>query len=158
MAWIKWDTTSWVSLDTKIAISKDQGGEQNTQFFHLSTLAKRLKNWVSQLRNDYGQWIDPEEWKHMAIDFYVNLYESETYSVPNASTWHFPTVSRLDSSWLNRAVSDGEIRKSIFEMNNRKALEPDGFSPSFFHKYWEIFGGSVVDFVQTAFRMGKVLT
>lgn len=85
-----------------------------------------------------GQWVEePEFLKQMARDFYRTLYEVESCPVLNVSGWRFPSLNHSDSSWLNRGVSNDEIRKVVFGMNGGKALGREGFSPVSFRIIWK---------------------
>lgn len=134
-----------------------QQGERNTRFFHLSTLNRRRKNMILQLKCLDGTWCtDPMTLKAMASVFYIDLYTVTPCQPSDSAAWSFPSISHYDRSWLNLRVTEDEVKRALFQMGPDKAPGPDGFPPSFFQRYWDIVGASVVDFVHTAFLNSAV--
>ena len=53
-------------------------GEQNTSYFHLSTIVRRSKNRITSIQNAYGEWVhDTGEVKRIFMDYFHKLYQFE---------------------------------------------------------------------------------
>lgn len=87
--------------------------------------------------------------------YYVNLYTSEPITTCTPETWEFPSLNHQDKRWPNREVNALEIKQSLAQMDGKKAPGIDGLSAGFFHKQWDTVGPSVINFIQTAFRVGS---
>lgn len=74
----------------------------------------------------------------------------------DSRAWSFPLISHANRPWLNRLVSDGEVKAALFQMEPDKASGPNSFPPGFFQKQWPIVGNSIIEFVQSAFRTGRI--
>ena len=58
---------------------------------------------------------------------------------------------------LNRRITQEEIKKAIFSINDSKAPGPDGFTSLFFKKAWSIVGSDVTEAVESFFNSGCML-
>lgn len=94
----------------------------------------------------------------IATSFYTKLYTAEQSVSCQSEKWQFPQLDRADKSWLNRGVSDAEVRMAMFQMGEDKAPGPDGFPPGFYQRYWAIVGESVTAFVRHVFFCGTAST
>lgn len=116
----------------KSRISWLKGGEQNTKFFHTSTMIRRRQSRILCLKDAHGDWQeDAVVLQEMASQFYQNLYTAEPTPVLQTSRWNFPPLERADTSWMNRCVSDTEVRRALFQMGADKTPGLDGFPPRF---------------------------
>lgn len=132
-------------------------GEQNTRFFHLSTLAHRRHSRVHGLKDSTGQWQTEESTlQQMARDFYLQLYSKEDCRPCLPTDWSFPELDSRDVLALNCEVSATEIEAAVFQMGRYKAPGPDGLPPSFFQHFWPIVGPSVTDTLGKAFVTGDL--
>ena len=55
-----------------------------------------------------------------------------------------------------RMFREEEIRVALNQMHPTKALGPDGMSPIFFQKYWDVVGQSVVSCVSQILNTGVI--
>lgn len=140
----------------KSLISWLQAGEQNTRFFHTSTLLRRRRNRICRLKDPSRVWCDESpQLQAMATRFYEQLYTSEPTSSPSPVPLRFPTLSHSDRQWLNRLVSELEIQSALFQMGSHKAPGPDGFSVLFFQKYWPVVKPQVLSLLGGVFSTGQ---
>ncbi|XP_075653884.1 uncharacterized protein LOC142624237 [Castanea sativa] len=107
-------------------------GDSNTSFYHTSTITRRIRNKIVNLRDGNGDWIgnDTDVAKHVR-DGFIAFYTTEP-------------------------ISDQEIKNSIWSMKLFKALEPNGLQAGFFHRFWLLVSSSVIKAVQGVFHSGKV--
>lgn len=57
---------------------------------------------------------------------------------------------------MNREVTSEEIKRAIFQMGPDKVSSPDVCPLSFFQRFWDVVGESVIQFVKEAFRRGTI--
>lgn len=93
--------------------------------------------------------------EHMVTEFYESLYRRDHNVVPYPNSWRFPTLNHNDLRWLNRGVSNLEVKNALFQMDGQKTLGPDGVSACFLQKYWGIVEKSLVSFIQRAFMVAS---
>ena len=58
---------------------------------------------------------------------------------------------------LIRPIYETEIKEAVFSMHPNKAPGPDGMSPFFFQRFWNIIKNDVIRAVLSFFRPGKIL-
>lgn len=114
-------------------------GDKNSNFFHNSVKAARVKKSVDKLKNSEGVEVFSEAAKgDVAITFFTDLFRSSN-PVP-FSNWFREMQPRVTSQLneaLTRSVSNEEIREAVFSINPSKAPGPDGMTGLFFQKFWK---------------------
>ena len=65
-------------------------------------------------------------------------------------------VSREDNCNLNRSVTEKEVSEVLKEMQNGKALGPDGLNVDFFKSCWNIVKRDIVEMVEDS-RQNKTI-
>lgn len=132
-------------------------GERNTKYFHACVSSRRRRNRIEQLKDSSGAWCtDGPVLKQLANDFYQTLYQRDCSVTPCPHNWSFSSLGHSSLWWLNRGVTDYEIKMATFQLGASKAPEPDGLPAGFFQKYWATVGVSITSFVQEVFRSGQV--
>lgn len=53
-------------------------------------------------------------------------------------------------------MSDMEVHKALWSLGEDKVPEPDGFPLLFFHYYWYIIGGEVLEVMQAIFHSNGI--
>lgn len=94
--------------------------------------------------------------KEMVGAFYKDFYKAEVCDKGYLDDWHFFALSHSDKSWMNREVTSEEIKRAIFQMGPDKVSSPDVCPLSFFQRFWDVVGESVIQFVKEAFRRGTI--
>lgn len=136
-------------------------GDRNTKFFHKTTLSRRRRNKIIQLRRDNGDWVEGDRAiKTELHSFYSNLFSSDRQqggsnqlfanslaSVPNQ-------VSTDMKNLLTRMATGDEVRKACFQMGGSRAPGPDGFSCIFFQKSWNTAGPDMITSVNAFLSTG----
>lgn len=131
--------------------------ERNTRYFHASVVTRRCWNQIVQLKDNKGKWCtDEAQLKQMAYEFYKTLYSKGENRCRRLEKWQFPKLLRASLRWLNREISDQEIKIVVFYLGPHKAPGPDGLLASFFQKYWAWVGEDVIHFVKGIFHTGVV--
>lgn len=68
-------------------------------------------------------------------------------------------VGRMVSGAMNsrRVLSREEAKQDVFQMDSIKAPSPDGFTPVFFQRYWEIVGSDITAAVESFMHSRRLL-
>ena len=79
-------------------------GDRNTRYFHLSTIIRRRRNFISEIKLDDGSWINSrEEIQNYFIDNFKALYQTSFPSIPDdLSNLIKPCVSDQENESLCR--------------------------------------------------------
>ncbi len=117
-------------------------GDQNTKFFHLSTLKHRANNRIFGLKKDQGVLTKEEDISLEAASFFSSLL-----------SWD-PCISKVDqddivscirqilqlhhNNLLQAIPFDFEVREALFSLPTDKSPGPNGFPTFFFQTYWLI--------------------
>lgn len=133
-------------------------GDKNTKYFHAACNKRQRVNHISKLKNDSGQWVDWQGGlKALIQSFYTDLftvapveYEQVIDCVPHS-------ISQEQNLKLNKEVSKEEVRVALFQMHPDKASGPDGMTPAFFQRHWNIVGEDIYNLTKQFFSTGNVL-
>ncbi|XP_012472495.1 uncharacterized protein LOC105789674 [Gossypium raimondii] len=101
-------------------------------------------------------WFDDEERiMNCFTSFYEDLFKSE------GVMWNDELLGVIPSGVtceMNRAlvaeISEKAVTEAVFQTGSYKAPGPDGFGGIFYHKFWDIIKGDVVEMVWGFFREG----
>lgn len=131
-------------------------GDNNSNFFHNSLKAARVRKYVDKLMNSEGVDVYSEAAKgEVAVAFFTDLFKS---SNPAPFTTWFqdmePRVTAHMNDTLISPVLASEIKEAVFSINPTKAPGPDGMSGLFFQKFWTVIGDQVTREVQLFFEEG----
>ncbi|GKA12795.1 RNA-directed DNA polymerase, eukaryota, reverse transcriptase zinc-binding domain protein [Tanacetum coccineum] len=64
----------------------------------------------------------------------------------------------VDAEYMVREVSNAEIKKAMFMIDDNKAPGPDGYTSHFFKKAWNVVGNAVCKVVREFFDTGRILS
>ncbi|GAU35861.1 hypothetical protein TSUD_63510 [Trifolium subterraneum] len=101
--WFQQARSKWITL-----------GDNNTRYFHQSTLVRRCHNKIMALQDANDQWIyDEDDLKQHVLDFYHQLYSTSGQVYPNfISITTFPNISDVDMNYLGSTVTSHECISS----------------------------------------------
>ncbi|XP_024178720.1 uncharacterized protein LOC112184715 [Rosa chinensis] len=135
-------------------------GDRNTSFFHRRASNRRCRNRVKGLRNGQGQWTSqPIEVSDILINYYETIFRSETVDSIALETIldsMQPKVTEEMNRDLVASYTDSEIKKALFQMHPSKSPGPDGMSPCFFQKFWNVVGHDVCMAVRDILLTGRI--
>ncbi|XP_062014370.1 uncharacterized protein LOC133730878 [Rosa rugosa] len=122
-------------------------GDKNSAFFHRKASNRRSRNCIKGLLDDSGIWqVEPDVVKRMLLEYYQQIFASEGIDDHALSNIFRATPMKV-LPHMNRDLllpyTDKEIRVALFQMHSSKSPEPDGMSPFFYQKHWNIVGMDV---------------
>ncbi|CAL1384015.1 unnamed protein product [Linum trigynum] len=129
-------------------------GDQNTKFFHTSTVQRNHRNKIITLKDDLNNVINkPEEISDHVTDYYKSLFTCSSQA-PDPSILHdFPKLVTEDMNQkLCSLPSTEEIKAAVFDLGPRKSPGPDGFAGLFFRRFWGKIGEEFCKEVQDFFN------
>ncbi|XP_060965512.1 uncharacterized protein LOC133034440 [Cannabis sativa] len=132
-------------------------GDQNSKYFHRAASNRKSFNKISKLKDTSGTWKD---WDNGLADVVVE-YFSSLFSASNLSSDMVvqsiqSRVSTRINEDLNQPILAEEVRKAVFSMHPDKSPGPDGMTPAFYQKCWDIIQIDVVNVVQDFFTTGEL--
>lgn len=140
--WFQQAKSKWVTM-----------GDQNTRFFHQSTLKRRRQNRIVALQDDNKQWIyDEDLLQNHIIHYFSTLLSSTLQSIEHFNTVStYPGIKDTNKIFLAGEVTLEETRRALFTIGNYKSPGSNGFHPIFFKSQWEIVGPSIFKLVRDCF-------
>ena len=111
-------------------------GDQNTSFFHVSTLARRKRNMINAVKNEVGDWITEERevmnhFREGFMKLYTTSQVMNNWNIVKWTSWQVRLTEEEKSS-LDMPVSDDEITTALWSLKAYKAPGPDGLHAGFF--------------------------
>ena len=105
-------------------------------------------------------WYDkPEDIEKEVFDYFTNIFSTASPSSFEAS---LESINLRITTDMNKSLlkdfSEVEVRKALQQMHPTKAPDPDGMSPIFYQKYWEVVGDSVIKCVLQSLNSGCLLS
>lgn len=134
-----------------------QAGNKNTKYFHATCSKRKRNNHIQRLKNENGTWVDWQSGLPEIIKNYFQLlfttgqtHTEEVLSCINKS------ISDQQNIELLGPVTEEEVKLAIFNMHPDKAPGPDGMTPAFFQKNWQVIGKDVVQVIRHFFENGAI--
>lgn len=101
----------------------------------MHVLLQDIGNIVVQLKDKDGSWCsDNDKLKTLALDFFQHLYTKDPSVVCNSKEWNFSKLNWNSIWWMNREVTEYEIKLDTFQMGANKVVGRDGSPANFFQK------------------------
>ncbi|GJV55852.1 RNA-directed DNA polymerase, eukaryota, reverse transcriptase zinc-binding domain protein [Tanacetum coccineum] len=144
-------------LQQKAKIQWLKKGYKNTDFFHNMIKAKRNKSRVESIKDEYRKVY---EGRNVAEQFVLHFKKFLGEYMPVTNIEEDLFINKINNEYVVKMtgeVTNDEIKSAIFYSDSNKASGPDGFSPEFFKKAWEVIGNDVCLAVKDLFRSGKIL-
>lgn len=129
MYWKQRSRVNWLHL-----------GDQNTRFFHQTTLQRRQYNKILRLQDDSGNWLETElDISNNVLNYFQHLYTTSGPQLwPEVLDFVDHIVTPEMNLSLQRPISLQEVKSAVFDLGATKAPGPDGFSGTFYQAHWEI--------------------
>ena len=154
--WLEREELKWRQKSRELWLKE---GDRNSKFFHLSTVIRRRRNFIAEIKLQNNQWIQARaDIEKYFTDHFVELFQSTMPVIPDKlEDFFILIISTEDNITIVGVLDYKEVKDVIWSMHLFKAPGPDGFSGLFFKHYWDIVGDQVVTAVQSFFREGWML-
>ncbi|XP_052878623.1 uncharacterized protein LOC128285253 [Gossypium arboreum] len=127
--------------------------DRNTKFFHGRTLYRWKINRIDALRKANGEWLfEPNEIQAEETNFFQKLCGEEPDEKSVLPPNYFSCLDQVDIDFLEKDVSNEEIKTTLFDLAPLKAPGSDGYHAYFFQNQWGNIGDSVSKWVKSIFR------
>jgi len=132
-------------------------GDQNTKFFHATTIQRRQRNKISMLRLEENVWSrEPQIIKQHITSYYKDLYSSVGTRYYQPILEQCPlVVSQEMNGMLISPITKEEVQQAVFQMGASKAPGPDGLSGLFYQSQWHLIQEDIFQMVDSFFRDGS---
>lgn len=114
-------------------------GDDNTKFFHTTTVHRRHKNRILGLIDIIGNWsLDQEVITSTIINHFKDAYSTElAFSVKELIPRDLNFLTHEDQLILIRPLSTSKIQRAIKSFKPLKAPGPNDLHPLFFQQFWD---------------------
>ncbi|GKF53618.1 hypothetical protein Tco_0160528, partial [Tanacetum coccineum] len=143
-------------LVQKAMVKWDIEGDENSKYFHGVMNKKRHQMSIRGIL-DNGEWVtDPYKVKQEFFQHFANRFSSSlNRGLSFLNEELFPvSLNQSQQELLEVEVTDGEIKKAVWDYGRNKSSGPDGVSFEFVRKYWDVIGVDVCRAVKCFFRSG----
>lgn len=136
-------------------------GDQNTKYFHMTTLKHRMANRISRLKMEERFTENDESINREAVEFFSNLLQGDPNLDLEKKNFFLDCIPFCifedQNNSLTSIPSSDEISKDVFSFDIDKSPGPDGFPFFFFQQYWKIIGTDVCNGVKEFFGSRNIL-
>ena len=118
-------------------------GDANTRYFHLRVNHRRRKNFIHRLKHN-GGWVTEHKLKENIIHCHFKNITKKGPARKTDINWDILPIPDCDLHELDEAISEEEVKASVFSMPSDKAPSPDGFTVAFLKSCWTIIKVAVM--------------
>uniref|UniRef100_A0A803QJ68 Reverse transcriptase domain-containing protein n=1 Tax=Cannabis sativa TaxID=3483 RepID=A0A803QJ68_CANSA len=134
-----------------------RSGDTNSKYFHSLASSRKRQNHIQRLQRDDGVWVDWETGLGgVMLDYFNKLFEASDVDISCVLDEVQPSITNSQNAILLDMVEEEEVRVALFQMHPDKSPGPDGMSPGFYQKYWDIVGRDVVRLVRDFMNTGML--
>ncbi|XP_062020952.1 uncharacterized protein LOC133737412 [Rosa rugosa] len=135
-------------------------GDRNSAFFHRRACNRKSRNSIRGLTDEQGQWqSEPAEIQRLLLTYFKTVFSSEGCDARAVQTVLDATPTKLTRSMnesLVQPYTDDEIKAALFQMHPSKSPGPNGMSPFFFQKYWNVVSMDVCNAIRNFLEKGEL--
>ncbi|KAL8118945.1 hypothetical protein AgCh_016437 [Apium graveolens] len=130
-------------------------GDRNNKFFHASMKNRRAFNHIKSLKNSEGQEV---QWNNgleeVITGYFSSLFQAFNMEWAEIVQCIDRKITTAQNDMLLSPVSDVEVKQALFHMHPEKSPGPDGMTPGFYQKIWNILSADVIKVVRQFFDTG----
>lgn len=133
-------------------------GDKNSKFFHLSIVIRRRSNSIDAIKLEDRSSIHDQKLirEHIRANF-INLFREEQTCFPeHLEHLVLPCITEEENELLKQIPSPNDIKFTLFQMHDLKALGPDDFPALLYKKMWSTIGNDIVKVVTSFFLRGSM--
>nr|GFB89982.1 RNA-directed DNA polymerase, eukaryota [Tanacetum cinerariifolium] len=137
-------------------------GDENSKYYHGVLNKKRGRLAIRGVLVD-GIWMEsPSLVKNEFFDHFKNRFEQPLQNRIQLERDFLNRITTDKNEDLEREVFKEEIKKAVWHCGIDKAPGPDGFTFSFYRRYWnlvesDVIDSDVVDAIKWFFQQGTIL-
>jgi len=146
------------SQKLKCNLFKDS--DRGTSFFHALMNQKHKKNFIPAIhRNDGSLTTSVSEVGDVFVSFFKQLLGTSRTTSPFDESFvrYGPCIDSTLHASLLANVSNDDIKKALFSIDDTKSSGPDGYSALFFKNSWDVVGQDLYAAVRDFFQSGQLL-
>ncbi|XP_071692649.1 uncharacterized protein [Rutidosis leptorrhynchoides] len=134
-------------------------GDQNSKFFHKPVKGRNNRNRITSVTDMKGNMYMDNNVADQFVLHFKNVLGCSSITEPIISpeTLFTKKISFEDAHHMVRFITDEEIKAALFDIDDDKALGPDGYSSKFFKTAWVTVGPEVCKAIRGVFQNGKML-
>ncbi|GKC40801.1 hypothetical protein Tco_1053185 [Tanacetum coccineum] len=147
-------------LRQKAKVTWLKEGDTNSAYFHKVLKSRINRSIIMSIFDEPGKRFEYNE----VADQFVNHFEGflgTSHKVTKFSKednmLFEKRVSSEEADYMTRDISNDEIKKALFDIEDYKAPGPGGFTSRFFKKSWEIIKDDFSAAIKEFFMSGKLL-
>lgn len=131
--------------------------DANTSLFHANIRKRKLKLNIKSLSDLGGRFLlNRDEIAQASIKFFQVLWTDEASSVYLKPS-QMKKLSNKAQDWLDKLVSEEEIKKVIFEVDLNKSPGLDNFTAKFYQSSWATIKDDLIKAILDFFQKNKLL-
>ncbi|XP_039039864.1 uncharacterized protein LOC120177954 [Hibiscus syriacus] len=150
-------------LKQKVIVKWIKEGDRCTNLFHSVIANKHKRDTIRVIINVQGQRL--ESFDDMAIeilDYFKAQLGTVDPGVQKPDLFFLKNMLNVNLSSdvisdLTKIITSEEIKEAIFNQGNEKSTSPDGFTPIFFKKTWNVVGDDVINAIKFFFKDSYLL-
>nr|GEV04229.1 hypothetical protein [Tanacetum cinerariifolium] len=131
-------------------------GDRNNACFHKTIKSRQQRNRIDVVCDENGSRFKGNDVTEQFIKHFQQFL-GESRHVEPISDMDSCKLSSVEAYYMVREVSNEEIKASMFQIDDNKALGPDGYSATFFKKAWIVADNDVCLAVKEFFETWKIL-
>ena len=118
--WLEREEVKWHQKSRELWLKE---GDQNSKFFHLSTVVRRRKNQIAEIQLENGNWIHSRnEISNYFTQYFSSIFQSSNPHIPADLEGLIDlSITKAKNALLSRVPEADKIKKVVWEMYFHKA-------------------------------------
>ena len=148
------------ALKIRTQIKYAEEGEKSTRYFYSLERRNQTKQTINVVTKDNLDTIpEPSDIITETHTFYKHLYSSEPIDQHKQDAFlqiNTPILSTNERNICKGHVTEQELNKALFSMENNKSPGLDGLSTNFYKHFWNILGHELTKILNFAYENGSL--
>ncbi|GKB69998.1 RNA-directed DNA polymerase, eukaryota, reverse transcriptase zinc-binding domain protein, partial [Tanacetum coccineum] len=135
-------------------------GDRNNEFFHRMVKNRNHRNRINAIHDEDGRRYEGDKVAEQFVKHFQNFLGNSipVEKIVGMEDLFKNKLETEEAEYMVRDVSNEEIKHAIFQIEDNKALGPDGYSSHFYKKSWDIIGEDICSAVKEFLSTGKMLS